>query len=162
MAGGKFVGKTNLFKAYYWAHRYFWRYHDGLLTRRERVVRMPNGPGIDDFQRLLVAMESDGLVRCDPGDGGYTPHVFHLERPVELSDAELDAITKAVLLIDGRSATSVSNESHARSRDWREGVNGQRLDPYFDEIDERTLRRMDRGLESVNNRMDDVFGADPR
>lgn len=162
LAGGRFVNKTNLFKAYYWAHRYYWRDHGRPLTRRHHIVHMPNGPGIDGFGRLLSWMEEQGLVREEVATGRYAKCTYHLLSPVELCDDELDSIRSAVKRVDGRRSGSVSDESHDESRAWREGKKGDPLDPYYDEIDERILRRTNRALPEIEELINDVFGPGAR
>jgi hypothetical protein len=161
LSGGRFANKTNLFKAFYWAHRYYWREQDGALTRWHGIVKMPKGPGIDDFPDLLSWMEERGLIRTETSGGEYAARVFHLGEPVELSDSEFSAIRKAVRRISGRTACDVSDESHEESRSWREGDSGQPLDIYYDEIDDRSLRRIWRRLSKTRGLVDEVFGPDP-
>lgn len=160
LAGGRFTNKTNLFKAFYWAHRYYWRDHDGTLTRQHGIVRMPNGPGIDDFPSLISWMEEKGMIRVERTSGEYAAHIYHLGEPIELTDAEFSAIRKAVRKIDGRTACAVSDESHAESRAWREANDGENLDIYYDELDDQSLRRMTRRLDKAKALVDDVFGSD--
>lgn len=61
-AGGKFTGKTRLYKAFYIAHLLYAEQEPGYLTVWP-IVRMPYGPGIDCGDELIAELESGAGVK---------------------------------------------------------------------------------------------------
>ena len=77
-AGGQFQNKTNLFKAFWKAHLAYAANQPGYLSTWP-IVRMPNGPGIDDFDTLLSEMLADGWLTIDEVPiGNFRAMVFKL------------------------------------------------------------------------------------
>jgi len=134
-AGGQFQNKTNLFKAFWKAHLAYAANSPGYLSTWP-IVRMPNGPGIADFDYLLSEMLADGWLTIDETEvGNYRAIVFSLgpaAPPPSLPEAAIEAIQTGVKAVDGKSATAVSDESHRQSRVWREAKDGEELDIYLD------------------------------
>ena len=58
-AGGYFNGKTRLYKAFYFAHLFYFRDFKGVLSDHP-VVRMPKGPAVDDGTSILAELQSGG------------------------------------------------------------------------------------------------------
>ncbi len=138
-AGGQFFNKTNLFKAFWKAHLAYAANNPGYLSSWP-IVRMPNGPGIDDFDLLLSEMLGDGWLTIDEAPvGPYRAMVFSLGPscpPPSLPAAAVAAIHAGLKAVDGKSATAVSDESHRQSRVWRETNNGEAMDIYLDLMDD--------------------------
>jgi hypothetical protein len=143
--GGVFVNKTNLFKAFYRAHLYYADREVGYLSDWP-IVKMPRGPGIDNFDLLLGELLTDGVLHVDEIDVGnktairfeWTGQELHGER---LSDDAIQAIRKGVEMVQGKTADSVSHESHRDSRSWQEAKNGERLNIYLDSLSDDEYRR---------------------
>jgi hypothetical protein len=132
-AGGQFHNKTNLFKAFYYAHLEFARTQPGFLSTWP-IVRMPNGPGIDRFDRLLGELMAEGKLEIQPiTKGSYEGFLFSTAGtgdPDVLPDGSADAIAKAVSMVDGKTARTVSKESHRRA--WKSAKDGQEMNIYLD------------------------------
>src|SRR5436189_4755977 len=71
MAGGRLEAKSRLHKAFYAAHLIYWRERQGVLTDYP-IVKMPNGPGIDDLEGLLEELvDGDALEVVEGTKGPY-------------------------------------------------------------------------------------------
>ncbi len=137
-AGGRIVGKVRLYKAFYAAHLIYWKTGAGTLTDYP-IVRMPQGPGIDNGSALLSELADAGRIRLSTEPNGpYTEHVFELTQDWQLrqTDPRHQAVAQAVQWIDGRSAASLSEETHLYSRSWRDSADGDELDIYADLLDD--------------------------
>lgn len=136
-SGGHFDRKTNLFKAFYHAHLKFAESNPGYLSFWP-IVRMPYGPGIDNFDSLVgeLLLEHAIHISSSAGKGmGFELTEVGAQRPT-LSDDELSAIQYGVEMVEGKTATQVSNESHMASRSWQNTADGKELDIYQDTISE--------------------------
>jgi hypothetical protein len=138
-ADGQFQNKTNLFKAFWKAHLAYAANNAGYLSTWP-IVRMPNGPGIEDFDYLVSEMLADGWLTIDETQvGPYRAMMFSLGPNCpspSLPEAAIEAIREGVKAVDGKSAVAVSDESHRQSRVWREAKDGEELDIYLDLIDD--------------------------
>lgn len=133
-AGGTLDNKTHLFKAFYHAHCLYAEQNPGYLTAWP-IVRMPYGPGIDQADELLSELESEGVLVIEQVGPGTRFHLIPSQSKYpEMGAAELSAIRQGVAQVDGKSAATVSDESHEASRSWNQGANGQRLNVYIDRI----------------------------
>lgn len=144
-AGGEFQNKTNLFKAFWKAHLDYAAKNPGYLSTWP-IVRMPNGPGIGEFDHLLAEMLADDWLAIGESQvGPFQAMVFSLGKsapPASLPPAAIEAIRDGVKAVDGKAATTVSDESHRQSRVWREAKDGEELDIYLDLMgDEERYRR---------------------
>lgn len=148
-AGGQFQNKTNLFKAFWKAHLAYAANNPGYLSTWP-IVRMPNGPGIEDFDYLLSEMLYDGWLKTDEAEvGPYRAMVFSLGPscpPSSLPAEAIEAIRAGVRAVDGKSATAVSDESHSQSRVWREAADGEELDIYLDLMSDADRDRREANL----------------
>lgn len=142
-AGGEFHNKTNMYKAFWIAHREYARDNPGYLSLWP-IVRMPWGPGIDNFDELIGELVADGLLeikQCEPESyGGF--FFSKTDKAPEfpgLSKGEMDAIRAGVNFAQGKSATCVSTASHEMSRSWREAKDGEELDIYADLMSDEEL-----------------------
>jgi len=151
-AGGQFQNKTNLFKAFWKAHLAYAANNPGYLSTWP-IVRMPNGPGIEDFDYLVSEMLADGWLTLDEAQvGPYRAMVFSLGPacpPPSLPEAAIEAIREGVRAVDGKSATAVSDESHRQSRVWREAKDGEELDIYLDLIDDAERARLEENFSAL-------------
>lgn len=127
-------GKTRLFKAFYFAHLYYAKERGYNLTEWP-IVRMPHGPGVDNFNLLMDELVREHIVKVEhEQEGPYQSYCYELIRDnlAALSDEEEIAIKEAVTLVDCKPATELSDLTHERSRAWNRGVNGDELDIYID------------------------------
>jgi len=144
-AGGTFDNKTNLFKAFYYAHLRYADTQPGYLSNWP-IVRMPRGPGIHDFDVLLGELMAEGEVETKQVDwGNCSGFRFSLceeaAEPSPLPAVALEAITFGVREVSGKSAAQVSRESHESSRAWRNAQDGEELNIYVDTIPEEEYQR---------------------
>jgi len=145
-AGGRFTNKTNLYKAFYYAHLRYAEVHPGYLSTWP-IVRMPRGPGIDRFDVLLGELMAEARVETKQIDWGErTGFQFRLcgetaAEGTELANEAVDAIAFAVNLVTGMSANAVSDLSHSDSRSWRLGQDGEELNIYTDALSEKEFER---------------------
>jgi hypothetical protein len=143
---GELPTKTSLFKAFYFAHLYYAKSASGYLSDWP-IVRMPNGPGIDNADSLLEEMVDEGILDLRIARvGPYAAMKYSLKKnavPAELSIEEIDAIKSAVDFVKGKSATELSAITHEYSRSWQMGQNGDELNIYVDlEPGDRFAQRM--------------------
>jgi len=135
-AGGVLNYKTSLFKAFYHAHLHYAETQSGYLSTWP-IVRMPRGPGIDRFDVLLGELLAEGAVETHQIEcGEYEGFQFRLghraARHNMLPPGAAQSIGYAVQQVAGKSATQVSDESHAVSRAWRDARDGEELNIYTD------------------------------
>ena len=71
-AGGRLDGKTRLYKAFYLAHLFYFERSPGLLSDWP-IVKMPNGPGIDDGDILIDSMVAAGEIALEHVAGRPLP-----------------------------------------------------------------------------------------
>ena len=136
----EFVGKTRLYKAFYFAHLYFAQAEDGYLTEWP-IVRMPNGPGIGDFGDLIGDLVESGNLTVEETtcDGPFPESRYRSDAEPDssvLPKGAIDAIDKTLKFIDDKSAGLLSSETHEYSRSWKEGKNGDALNIYIDLMDD--------------------------
>jgi hypothetical protein len=153
-AGGEIQNKTNLFKAFWRAHLAYSDVNLGYLSNWP-IVRMPQGPGIDNFDHLLADMLSDDwLTIGDRQVGDKTAMVFTLGPQCPQStfnEAQIVAIRSGVAKVRAKSARFVSDESHKDSRVWREAQDGDELDIYLDLIPDSERESYGRGIEILSD-----------
>ena len=161
-AGGQFQNKTNLFKAFWKAHLAYAANSPGYLSTWP-IVRMPNGPGIEDFDLLLSEMLLDGWLTIDETEvGPYRAMVFKLGPncpPPTLPESAIEAIQDGIKAVDGKSATAVSDESHRQSRVWREAKDGEVLDIYLDLIGDEERARLDADLAVLRGALSESYST---
>jgi hypothetical protein len=154
VAGGTLANKTNLFKAYYWAHLFYWQESNGLLTRRHRIVRMPNGPGVAGHDKLLRELVAEGFLEIQEKQG-YT---FRTLSPVEVGADEERAIRQALAKVQGKTAIEVSDESHAFSRSWNSSGNGEGMNIYLDLLSDTEYEQQAQLLDEARREIDEILG----
>ena|SRR5665213_693521 len=141
--GGKFQGKTRLNKAFWRAHVYHYRHNTGLLSTYP-IARLPEGPAIDDLDRLLLALEQEGRIKItEQAKGRYLETVLSLtSNPPRLREDEAIAIADAIQWVKGKSAAQVAQESHRFSRGWKTQCNGCIIDVQMDALDASELKSL--------------------
>lgn len=141
-AGGTFKNKTNLFKAFWWSHLAFARENPGYLSHWP-IVKMPNGPGIHDFDMLLGDLVSSGKLQLEQVESGdFKAFVFKANPEAStLSNSEIAAITEGIEFVANRTAAEVSEESHS-SRAWSNAAVGDELNIYDDLFSEEEHDRV--------------------
>lgn len=141
--GDAIDGKTRLYKAFYFAHLYYANSDaPGYLTEWP-IVRMPHGPGIDDFRILIDELESEGRIRSIPlRDGPYNSTKFIAvgKSESELSELAAKAIGKAAKYVSGKTAAELSGITHVKSRSWVAGSDGDHLNIYLDILSDADQR----------------------
>lgn len=147
-SGGTLRNKTNLFKA-------FWKAHvaaaaHGRALSDYPIVRMPNGPGIHDFDRLFGELLTAGVVHSEMDySGQYPAFVFTIADDSQfisdLSDEDVEDVNAGVRFVEGKTAGELSLWSHDHSRSWNLSRDGQELDIVLDAIPpEETAARAER------------------
>ncbi len=135
-AGGVFDNKTNLFKAFFHAHVEFARSERGFLTTWP-IVKMPNGPGIHDFNTLIGELIVGKALQMESvNKGQHSAFRFRLNqpntRPADLPDGARRAIQIGVKAVKGKCTGIVSDESHNRA--WQAAQNGKEINLCLDLI----------------------------
>jgi hypothetical protein len=150
-AGGVLDNKTNLYKAFYYAHLHF-ADRRGYYLSTWPIVRMPNGPGIDSFDVLLGELMAEGKMECISVEWRDCSG-FRFSIPSGIPQETLpigaeEAIAYALKQIKGKTASAVSAQSHDDSRSWREASDGEELNIYTDLLgDEEYRQRKQRAAE---------------
>lgn len=142
--GGRFAGKTLLFKAFYLAHLYYWLQAKGILTDYP-IVKMPNGPGIDRGDDLLLQLLTEGLITQEYRQNGpYQETVYVLAKPypVDPTDPRHKAALDAIDWIGERTAAEVCRIIHDFSRSWQRASDGEILPIYLDLLSEEEYQKM--------------------
>lgn len=162
-AGGS-LGKTRLFKAFWLAHVYYAKNAPGYLSSW-KIVRLPNGPGIDKGDDLILQLKKSGdvVVSHEP-KGPYTEIVCKLPEQSglkDISEEATNAIKSAVKVVTQHhnSVEQISNWSHDVdvSRSWGLTPNGEELDIYSDLIPDDIYLERDLNLKELNEFYDDLF-----
>src|SRR4051794_19467296 len=74
----EWIGKSKLFKVFYFAHLYFANERPGLLTDWP-ITHMPQGPGIGDSERLFAELVTEGMLSIEQvHEGPYPEYRFRL------------------------------------------------------------------------------------
>ncbi|HZT40591.1 MAG TPA: type II toxin-antitoxin system antitoxin SocA domain-containing protein [Chthonomonadaceae bacterium] len=147
-AGGRLRLKTALNKAFYYAHLYYWKDEQKVLTDYP-IVRMPNGPSIDNADQLLHELQAEAWITIDRETlGPYPEFTYTLKRKFEIDpdDPRHRAAQQAIKWIEGKDAAQLSEETHDYSRSWQQACDGQELNIYIDLLDDEEYRRMRRQL----------------
>jgi hypothetical protein len=158
-AGGVFQRKTNLYKAFYFAHLYYYKETGDTLTDYP-IVRMPNGPGIDKADKLFSAL-SEKMEVTQENYGPYTEFVFTLKTGLNFDeqDERFKAVQRAVDFVKGLQAAEVSAVSHDYSRSWNDGSDGDELDIYIDLLGEEEYNNLRRSQTMARSLVRGVFAT---
>lgn len=140
-AGGVFCGTVRLNKAFYFAHLYYWRDEADILTDYP-IVRLPNGPCIDQYDLLLEELADEGRIAISTRPlGPYTETVYRLaeDRVIEGDGPRATAILRAVEFVESHSALELSDLTHEHSRSWQETPNGREMNIYADVLSDEQI-----------------------
>lgn len=148
-------GKLKLFKAFYLAHLLYAEDSPGYLTEWP-IIRMPNGPGIDNADELFEELLAEGALEIEssrrPTDL-QAPEVYHWtgkaapEEP--LPEAALQAIREAMTFVRDKSALQLSEWTHELSRSWNFAKDGEQLNIYIDLIPEGEYLTQKKRLDNI-------------
>jgi len=135
-AGDEIESKTKLFKAFYFAHLYYAAEATDYLTDWP-IVKMPWGPGIDQFDTLLDCLIDAGVITAEKSRVGPYPsttyrHTGEALPGDQLGEQAVDAIHKAVEFVSHKSGAQLSDITHEFSRSWRAADDGDELNIYAD------------------------------
>jgi hypothetical protein len=159
-AGGVLDNKTNLYKAFYYAHLHF-ADRRGYYLSTWPIVRMPRGPGIDSFDILVGELMAEGKLECksiERGDcSGFRFSICDGVVQDNLPVGAEEAIGYALKRVQGRTAALVSAVSHVDSRAWREATDGEELNIYTDLLDDAQYEQEKRRTEKIATAMKAVW-----
>ncbi len=160
LSGGVVQGKTCLFKTFYFAHLYYAKRAADYLSDWP-IVRMPNGPGIDDADSLISELVKEGVVEEHRTSvGPYDRIEYHSIReeiPGSLSDEAIIAIREAVEFTKGRPAAELSDLTHEHSRSWKSAKNGDELNIYIDLLTDQEYQEGKQRVEQIASTLQDVW-----
>ena len=159
-AGGTLENKTNLYKAFYHSHLWFARKNTGYLSNWP-IVRMPNGPGIDNFDNLLGELIAEGFLKTQQvKKGGRSAFKFVASKkqlsPGLLPEGAVDAIREGVAEVKGKTAAQVSDASHNRA--WRAAPNGGEMNIYADLLTEEEHAHLVGEFRKASKVVDEIWG----
>ena len=153
--GPTFGGYTRLYKAFYFAHLYYFQENVGLLSDWP-IVHMPKGPGIEAGRELIDELISAGqIIKETVYDGPFRSAQFRVvgNPKTDLDEKEIASIRGAVDLVKTRSATELSELLHDFSRAWIGAQSGQPLNIYIDLIEDG---KYDDDMERMRTLRDEV------
>lgn len=159
IAGGQLEAKARLHKAFYAAHIIYWRERQGLLTDYP-VVKLPNGPGIDDVDGLLAELEAEGALSIVHGTKGpYTQTVIILKAAVQIDPAadDFDAIRRAVRWVKTHTTAQLTRITH--NRPSYSVQMGYEQPIYLDSMPEDEYERVREVCEEVDDAFRTALGA---
>jgi len=160
-AGGRYRGKTKLHKAFWLAHLFHWQEEQGQLTNYP-IVRLPNGPCMNDGDDLIAELVREGAIEVLEGQNGPFPeYTYVLSKPFQVdpeNPAHRSAL-KAVNWLRGKSARQVSDLAHEFSRTWRKGSNGDELSIYLDLLSDDQYEAVKQRSAEVAEAMREAFGG---
>jgi hypothetical protein len=136
--GGQWAGKTKLFKTFYFAHLFYATDNPGILTTWP-IARLPEGPGIDQSQKLFTELVQEGFLTIELfRDGPYPEYYYKLtQKGRDAQPPSVDAqraIHQATDFCYPKTAAELSQLTHDKSRCWKHGKDGDILDIYIDLI----------------------------
>ena len=111
-AGGVFRSKTILNKVIWKAHLIHWKENRGLLTN-EKIVHLPKGPFLDNFDPIVGFLKEDGWVIenwVKPGSYKHKRVEYRVTEKADpnISSDRLSAIRKAIEWSRGQTANGIS------------------------------------------------------
>ena len=158
-AGARFRGKARLYKTFYFAHLYHYKEGNGLLSDWP-IVRMPQGPGIDEGTQLLHELKAEGRIGLHSEECGPYKEVqitLTSPEPSTLGPAEILAVKQAVAYVAEKSASDLSNETHEYSRSWLKMPDGAPLNIYVDVLDDEEYENTASEIDRLNADLAAVF-----
>lgn len=163
LAGEEGLGKTKLFKAFYFAHVYYAKKRPEGLTDWP-IARMPEGPGIHDHYNLFHGLSREGvLTTSQVSVGPYTELRCRLGPDagpdMELAGPALEAVREAFEFCKDESAAKLSEITHEHSRAWKGARDGDILDVALDAIPDDEFEERDARLADMEGMLTKVFGV---
>ena len=161
-AGGELTATTRLYKALYFAHLYYAEAAPGYLSDWP-IVKMPNGPGIHSCGGIVAELLAAGALATDHVPVGPFRAVRYRLTGQELPGAPLpdeavQAIQRAVQLVQDKPATELSDMTHEFSRSWNMANDGDELNIYVDLIPDDEYQMREENLARLRNSLDGVLG----
>lgn len=159
---GTFRGKTRLYKAFLFAHLFYFRDNPGFLSEWP-IVHMPQGHGIDQGEGLLSELVASGIMaRRTEACGPYPEAVFSVEQTdpdPDLDDADKEAVSNALSFIAEKTGTELSDVIHENSRAYKEGRSGDALNIYIDAFPDEWIEEHSARFQQLSREVDRVFRA---
>lgn len=160
---GEFHGKTRLYKAFLFAHLFYFDRNTDFLTEWP-IVHMTYGHGIEDGETLLDELVAAArITRQTESNGPFRESVFRLRELGEggsLSAAAVDAIRLAVEFLRNKSGGELSDLIHEHSRSYNEGKSGDELNIYVDLLDDVWLEQTSNRLRIIDDKLRRAFFAE--
>lgn len=160
-ASGRMRGKVRLNKAFYFAHLYYWRAEETVLTGYP-IVALENGPAIDNLDTLLTELVSEGRIKVQRGfNGPYPEFDFQLLQRAEIDpvSARHRAIADAVMFVQKHTAAYLLALTHEHSRSWRATPKGSEMHIYTDLFDDDEIRKIRAAREETRALMSGIAGT---
>lgn len=157
--GGDYIeGKTKLFKAFYFAHLYYAKSNSDFLSDWP-IVRMPRGPGIDNFDELMGELQEEGLVLVSPCQmGPFTGIRYDVteegKRACSPSPEAVAAIKKTVKYVEHKTAEQLSEVTHAYSNTWNDTSDGEEMNICLDLLTEDEYQESRDRTASIASQLD--------
>jgi hypothetical protein len=164
--GGSLVNKTNLYKA-------FWKSHVAAVSSGELlsvypIVKMPRGPGIDNFSHLLAELVLEDAIDFEDQQAEFDSFQIRLIRDDAyadtLSEEDKAAIAAGVEYVRGKTAHQVSVQAYADSRVMAATPTGRLLDIEMDAMsdeDHEKLTEQHQRLSQVMAKVREGLGSVP-
>jgi hypothetical protein len=161
LAGGELSGKTRLSKAFYFAHLAYYDQNPGELTNWP-MSRTPNGPGIDQAEKLFDDLVSRGLLETELMHDDFFPdYRYRLTAKAAECEAPRDdvraAVQRAVDFVRDRSCSELSQLTREYSRSWSMAQDGELLNIYLDLIPDDEYRRREADLAILDKQLESIF-----
>lgn len=159
--GDEIIGKVRLFKAFYLAHLYFACDLPGYLTEWP-IVRMPKGPGIENFGLLIESLVQQGTLKVEAVKVGPYPSTRYRATssvpPYQpLSEEATNAIREAVEFVANKSGAQLSDLTHEFSVSWNEAEDGEELSIYRDLLREEDHKRLKDAVTELTSELDEAW-----
>ncbi len=159
-AGGVLKYKTRLYKAFYHAHLRYADTRPGYLSTWP-IVRMPRGPGIHHFKDLLLELVAEKKIEIQIIEEKHRGYIFSLPPNILnldlLPNDALEAIAYGVQQIKGRTPIQTSEDSHRKSRAWKEAKNGEELNIYLDSLGDEEYQKLMQNAHKLKTMIDEAW-----
>lgn len=152
--GGEIERAVRLNKAFYFAHLWYWKLGDGVLTSYP-IVRITEGPVPDQYKLLIKELEEEGKIAVSRRPvGPYTADVFTLieHRKVDGDPARVESIRRAVEYCNEHSATQLSDMIHEWSKSWQNTAQGYEMDIYADLLSDMEQNEIAQAIEAFGQK----------
>ena len=158
-SGGTFDGATRLYKAFLFAHLYYFDDSCKILSNWP-IVHMPHGHGIDDGDALIEELVAEGrLAVFHTQNGPYKEvrYVLQGEWQTDLPQDASQAIERTARCIEGKTGTELSRLIHDHSPSYNSGRSGEELDIYIDAIADDEYVREESRIRTIARSVLEVF-----